>query len=179
MAAFKCEVDIKGYETFKNEVKWIHWWSPFNVTISSQGLSPALDVTYNLTKTNEGIGFARMQATVFSILKAQVQTNTGKAIIQNHQDTMNSRAPLAELVECHRTSTRAIAGGHVLHKELMSMKLNKEFHGSQQESLAAYSDSMYNYLEQTHGREDAQMSQPQLLTYLQEVVSMDSELNQL
>ena len=38
---------------------------------------------------------------------------------------------------------------------------------------------MYNYLEHTHGREEAQMSQSQLLTYLQEAVSLDKDMNRL
>jgi hypothetical protein len=84
---------------------------------------------------------------------------------------------LVEHVEYYRTFTRVIAASHVVHKKLLSMKLNSEFRG--QEFLAVYSETMYNYLEQTHGRADAQMSQPQTLSYLQEAVSMDSELNQL
>ena len=107
---------------------------------------------------------------VFSILKAQVQTRAGKALIQNYQDTMDARVALAELVEHHRASARAIAGGCALHKELMSMKFNREFCGSRQEFPAACSDSMHNHPEQTHGQEDAQMPRPQLLTCLQEAV---------
>jgi hypothetical protein len=38
---------------------------------------------------------------------------------------------------------------------------------------------MYNYLEHTHGREEAQMSQSQLLSYLQEAVSLDRDLNRM
>jgi hypothetical protein len=51
MAAFNCMVE-KGHEPFKNKAKWIHWWSQFNITISSQGLNPVLDVTYVPGKTN-------------------------------------------------------------------------------------------------------------------------------
>jgi hypothetical protein len=128
-------------------------------------------------KINEGIGFARMQATIFGTLKAQVQTNTGKAIIRNHQDTMDARAALTELVEYYRNSTRVIAVGHALHQELLTMKLTKESHESWHEFLSSYTDTMCNCPEHTHGHEEAQMSQHQLLSYLQEAISLDSELN--
>jgi hypothetical protein len=96
-------------------------------------------------ETNEGIDFARMQATIFGILKAQVQTNTGKSIIQNHQDSMDSRAALTELAAHYRNSTRVIAVGHVLHKELLTMRLTKDSPESRHEFLLGYSDTMYNY----------------------------------
>jgi hypothetical protein len=130
-------------------------------------------------KTNEGIEFARMQAMMFGILKTQVQTNTGKAIIGNHQDSMDARAALAELATCHRTSTRAIAVGHTLHQEPLTMKLTKDMRVSQHGFLLGHGDTMHNHLEHAHGREEAQMSQSQLLSHLQEAVSLDSDLNHL
>jgi hypothetical protein len=42
-----------------------------------------------------------------------------------------------------------------------------------------YHYTMYNYLEHTLGCEETQMSQSQLLSYLQEAVSLDRDLNQL
>jgi hypothetical protein len=126
MASFKCKVDIKGYDPFMNEAKWIHWWSQFRITLSSQGLNPVLDHTYTPDKTGEGIRFARMQATAFGILKTQVQTNTGKAIIRNHQGSLDTRAAITELVAYYRTSTRAIAIGHALHQERLTMRLTKD-----------------------------------------------------
>jgi hypothetical protein len=85
-----------------------------------------LDTTYTPNKTNEEIRFARMQATVFGILKTQVQTNMGQAIIRNHQDSMDARAALHELIAYYRTSTRAIAIGQVLHQELLTLRLTKD-----------------------------------------------------
>jgi hypothetical protein len=130
MASFKCKVDIKGYNPFTNEAKWIHWWSQFRNTLSSHSLNPVFDLTYTPDETNEGIGFARMQVTIFGILKTQVQTNTRKAIIRNHQDSLDARAAITELVAYYRTSTRAIAIRHALHQELLTMRLTKDMHMS-------------------------------------------------
>jgi hypothetical protein len=162
-----------------NEAKWIHWCSQFRVTLTSQGLNPVSDTTHTPDETNEGIEFTRMQATVFGILKTQVQINTGKAIIRNHQDSMDTRAALAELVTHCRTSTRAIAVEHVLHQEPLTLKLTKDMRVSQHEFPSGCSDTVCNCPEHTHGREEAQMSQPQLLSCLQEAVSLDRDLNQL
>ena len=79
----------------------------------------------------------------------------------------------------YRHSTRAIAMGHTLLQDLLTMKLKKDMPITRGEFVSKYSEAIYNYLEHTHGREEAQVSQPQLLTYLQEAVSLDNELNQL
>jgi hypothetical protein len=105
MASFKCTVDMKGCEPFTDNAKWIHWWSQFRITISGQGLNSVPDVTHVPDETNKGIGFVRMQAMVFGIPKAQVKTNMGKAIIWNHQDSMDARAALTDLVAHCRNST--------------------------------------------------------------------------
>ena len=126
MANFKCKVDIKAYEPFTKDAKWIHWWSHFRINLASQGLNPVLDITYTPDETGEGIGFSRMQATVFGILKAQVQTNTGRAIIRNHQESLDARAAITELVAHYRNSTRAIAMGHALLQELLTMRLTRD-----------------------------------------------------
>ena len=137
-----------------------------------------LDVTYMPDETNEGIGFAMMQAMLFGILKAQVLTHTGKAIIRNHQDFMDARTALTELVAHYRNSTGAIAVGHALCKELLTMRLTKDVRVSRHEFPASYSDTKYVQLSRAHswtcGSPDVQ-----LLSYLQEAVSLDSELNQL
>jgi hypothetical protein len=69
--------------------------------------------------------------------------------------------------------------GHTLHQELLTMRLTKDMHVSRHDFLASYCNTMYNYLEHTHGCEEAQMSQHQLLSYLQEAVSLDKDLNRL
>jgi hypothetical protein len=51
-----------------------------------------IDITYTPEETAEGIGFSRMQATVFGLLKKHVRTNTGRAIVWNHQDNFDARA---------------------------------------------------------------------------------------
>jgi hypothetical protein len=67
--------------------------------------------------------------------------------------------------------------GHTLLKELLTKKLTREMRMTRHEFLASV--AMYEYHEHTHGREEAQVSQSQLLTYLQEAVSLDRDLNQL
>jgi hypothetical protein len=120
-----------------------------------------------------------MQATAFGILKTQVQTNMGKAIIRNHQDSLDTRAAMSELVAHCRTSTRAIAIGHALHQELLTMRVTKDVHVSRHDFPSSQGDTMCNCLEHTHGREEAQTSQSQLLSCLQETVSLDRDLNRL
>lgn len=177
MGNFKCNVNVKAYDPFKEDAKWIYWWSHFRITLSSQGLSPVLDVTCMPDETQEGIGFARMQATVFSILKTQVQAHTGRAIIRNHQDSLDTRAAITEPIACHRNSTRASAMGHTLHQELLTMRLTKDVRMSRHEFLHRYGSTMCDYLEHTHRCAEAQMSQNQLLIYLQEAVSLEPVLN--
>jgi hypothetical protein len=126
MGNFKCKVNIKAHNPFKEDAKWIHWWSHFRITLSSQGLSPMLDLTYTPDETQEGIGIARMQAMVFGILKTQVQAHMGRVIIRNHQDSLDARAAITELAAYYRNSTRAITMGHTLHQELLTMRLTKD-----------------------------------------------------
>ena len=72
-----------------------------------------------------------------------------------------------------------IAMGHTLLQELLTMKLRKDMPITRGDFASKYGEVSCNYLEHTHGHEEAQVSQPQLLTYLQESVSLDNELNQL
>ena len=88
IANFKCKVDFKEYEPFKKDVMRIKWWSNFRINMASQGLNPVLDITYTPEDTVEGIDFSRMQATAFGLLKKFVQTNMGRAIVRNHQDSL-------------------------------------------------------------------------------------------
>ena len=69
--------------------------------------------------------------------------------------------------------------GHTLLQELLTMKLKKDMPITPGNFVSKCGEAMYNYLEHTHGREEAQVSQPQLLTCLQESVSLDNKLNQL
>jgi hypothetical protein len=69
--------------------------------------------------------------------------------------------------------------GHTLLKELLTKKLTKDMRITRHAFLASFGVAMYEYLEHTHGRVEAQVSQSQLLTYLQEAVSLDRDLNQL
>ena len=179
IASFKCKVDFKEYKPFKKDIEWIQWWSNFRINMASQGLNPVLNPEYTPGDTAEGIGFSRMQATAFGILKKYVRTNMGRAIVRNHQDNLDARAAIAELVAYYRHSTRAVAMGHALLQELLTMKLKRDMPISRGDFVTKYGEAMYNYLEHTHGREEAQVSSSQLLTYLQEAVSLDSELNRL
>ena len=179
IANFKCKVDFKEYEPFKKDTMWIQWWSNFRIDMASQGLNPVLDTTHTPEDTAEGIGFSRMQATAFGILKKYVLTNMERSIVRNHQDSLDARAAMAELVAYYRHSTRAIAMGHALLQELLTMKLKRDMPITRGDFVTKYGETMYIYLEHTHGREEAQVSQSQLLTYLQEAVSLDNELNQL
>ena len=179
IAGFKFKVDFKECEPFKRDSEWIQWWSNFRINMASQGLNPVLNPVYTPGDTAEGIGFSRMQATTFGILKKYVRTNMGRAIVRNHQDNLDARAAIAELVTHYRHSTRAVAMGHVLLQELLTMKLKRDMPVSRSDFVTKYGEAMYNYLEHTHGREEAQVSSSQLLTYLQEAVSLDTELNRL
>ena len=105
VANFKCKVDFKEYEPFKKDVMWIRWWSHFRINMASQGLNPVLNSACTPEDTDEGIGFSRMQATAFGILTKFVQTNMGRAIVWNHQDSLDVRAAIAELVAYYRNST--------------------------------------------------------------------------
>ena len=69
--------------------------------------------------------------------------------------------------------------GHALLQELLTMKLKRDMPISRGDFVTKYGEAMYKYLEHTHGREEAQVSSSQLLTYLQEAVSLDTELNRL
>jgi hypothetical protein len=91
---------------------------------------------------------------------------------------LDAKAAITELVAYYRNSTRAITMGHTLHQELLTMRLTKDMRMSQHEFLYCYGNTMYDYVEH-HGRAEAQMSQNQLLTYLQEAVNLDPDLNQL
>ena len=102
IANFKCKVDFKEYEPFKKDIMWIQWWSNFQINMASQGLNLVLDTTYTPEDTAEGIGFSRMQATAFGILKKFVLTNMVRPIVWNHQDSLDARAAMAELVAHHR-----------------------------------------------------------------------------
>ena len=87
-------------------------------------------------------------------------------------DNLDARAAIAELMTSCRHSTRAVAMGHALLQELLTMKLKRDMPISRGDFVTKYGEAMYNYLEHTHGREEAQVSSSQLLTYLQEAVSL-------
>ena len=138
IANFKCKVDFKEYEPFKKDIMWIQWWSNFRINMASQGLNPILDITYTPKDTAEGIGFSRMQATAFGILKKFVLTNMGRAIVRNHQDSLDARAAIAELVTYYRHSTRVVAMGHALLQELLTMKLKRDMPITRGEFVSKY-----------------------------------------
>ena len=100
IASFKCKVDFKEYDPFKKDIEWIQWWSNFRINMASQGLNPVLNPECTPGDTAEGIGFSRMQAAAFGILKKHLRTNMGRAIVRNHQDNLDARAAMAELATC-------------------------------------------------------------------------------
>jgi hypothetical protein len=58
-------------------------------------------------------------------------------------------------------------------------RLNSSFVGSCQDFLAMYVNYIYDYQEQTSDQPDNQLSEPQVINYLQEALRDDKDLNKL
>ena len=58
-------------------------------------------------------------------------------------------------------------------------RLNSSFVGERQDVLVKYVGYIYDYQEQTSDRPENQLSEPQVINYLQEAVRDDKDLNQL
>jgi hypothetical protein len=112
MVAFKNKINLKAFTPFKDETKWVQWWSHFKITLGSQGMEAVLGATYVPAEPDEALGFIRMQDTVYAALSEQIQMPTAKSILRQFRHTRNAQDSIIALIECHRTSTRAPASTH-------------------------------------------------------------------
>ena len=179
MVAFKPKLDPKQFLPFKDEGRWIQWWNHFTITLSSQGMDAILDIACAAHEAKEALGFVRMQNYAFGILNDVIQTPAAKSILRQFRGTRDAREAIAAIVDYYRTSTRALAATHATLRLIGDTRLNASFVGQRQDFLSKYVSYIYDYQEQTTDRPENQLSEPQVINYLQEAVRDDKDLNQL
>ena len=179
MVAFKPKLDPKQFLPFKDEGRWIQWWNHFVITLSSQGMGAILDIAYAAREPEEALGFVRMQDYAFGVLNDVIQTPAAKSILRQYRGTRDAREAIAAIVDYYRTSTRALAATHATLRLIGDTRLNASFVGQRQDFLSKYVSYIYDYQEQTTDRPENQLSEPQVINYLQEAVRDDKDLNQL
>ena len=179
MVAFKPKLDPKQFLLFKDEGRWIQWWNHFTITLSSQGMDAILDIAYAAREPEEALGFVRMQNYAFGVLNDVIQTPAAKSILRQFRGTRDAREAIAAVVDYYRTSTRALAATHATLRLIGDTCLNTSFVGQRQDFLSKYVSYTYDYQEQTTDRPENQLSESQVINYLQEAVRDDKDLNQL
>jgi hypothetical protein len=112
MVAFKNKVDMKAYTPFKDEAKWVQWWSHFKITLGSWGMEAVLNAACMPGEAYDVLGFIRMQNTDYAIILEKIRMPAAKSILRQYRHTRNARDSIMALVEYYRTSTRALASTH-------------------------------------------------------------------